>query len=340
MVKKYTRDELINELHRFVKENGRLPLRVEMIVQNGYISIHHYNKEFGGLINALIAAGYKPNYFRGYTKEDLILSVQNYYNTYGKIPTLKDIHCNKEYPSEQVIHDLFGTWNNLLITSGFKINKLWNKRSETDICTVCGVTSSCRWYYRDNKLLCNKCYESDRLYFHGTSNPNLGIGVGIITEHVVYEVLGDCVKCNTIDNFCAPHDLISEKYGTINVKSVAFIHSNKKSESTSWIFDCFKYKNTQISDTYILIGFNEDKTEILHVWIVPKNSNIFNVSGVHITNSKRGLKRASQYEVDPTPYNTVYQNLDIYTLPEFRNLPRDNITSTTTVPSEQTLQEV
>lgn len=58
----------------------------------------------------------------------------------------------------------------------------------------------------------------------------------------------------------------------------------------------------------------------MHMWIIPENSKIIANTGIYITKSDKGLSRAYQYEIDPTPYNTVYQNLDIYTLPEFCNL--------------------
>ena len=34
---------------------------------------------------------------------------------------------------------------------------------------------------------------------------------------------------------------------------------------------------------------------------------------------KQGFKRVEQYDVDSTPYNEIYQNLDIYSMPEFCN---------------------
>jgi len=50
---KYTDDELINDLHRFVKENGRSPRRDDMKYSNGYITCAKYINAFGSWSNAL-----------------------------------------------------------------------------------------------------------------------------------------------------------------------------------------------------------------------------------------------------------------------------------------------
>jgi len=82
------------------------------------------------------------------------------------------------------------------------------------------------------------------------------------------------------------------------------------------------HKNSKIPDNYVCIGFNVDRTKIEKVWIISGNASIVHTN-ICITNSPKGLSRAIQYEVDPEPYNKVYQELDIYTLPEFCNLPRE-----------------
>jgi len=318
--KSYTKDELIAEIHRFISINGRQPLSSEMYQCNGYISLDYYYKMFGTWNQALIEAGIKPKLFQGYTKEILIKYLQDFVSKYDRIPTCKDFNEYKEYPNPSVFATYFGTWNNALKAAELSIHKSWHKNSEDDICSICGSITTSYWYlYKDNDIICSKCHDHKRDYYHGVTDPNSYIAIGIITEHVVYEVLGDCIKCNTKDNFNAPYDLISEKYGIINVKSAALIHRERN--RISWNFE--KKLAAKIPNVYICIGFDETKTEIQHVWIIPGNSKLVANRGITISLSR--LERASEYEVDPTPYNTVYQNLDIYTLPEFRNLPRDII---------------
>ena len=332
MGKSYTKQELIDEIYRFISINGRQPLSSDMYANNGYITLDYYYATFGTWNQALVEAGLKPKKFHGYTKEILIKCLQDFVNIYNKIPTCKDFRYNHDYPDPSIFKNHFGTWNNGLIEAGFNIHKSWHRNSENDRCSICGRSTTTDWYlHTDNTIVCSKCHYHKRYYYHGTVDLNSYIAIGIITEHVVYTVLNDCVKCNTVDNFCSPYDLISKKYGIINVKSSALRY--QKRNRVNWDFS--KKDNAMIPDYYICIGFDKTKCEIQHVWIIPGNSELVSKSGIHISLKK--LERASEYEVDPKPYNEVYQNLDIYTLPEFRNLPKPDIT---TVPSEQTLQKV
>lgn len=131
--------------------------------------------------------------------------------------------------------------------------------------------------------------------------------------------MGNCIKCNTNDDFCSKFDLISESLGTINVKSSKLFYDTIWNKYY-WTFS--KPKTQTIPDNYICLGFNETRTNIERVLIIPGDSNLVTKYGIIIINSKRGLSRASQYEVDATLYNKVYKNIDITTLPEFRTLNR------------------
>ena len=167
-----------------------------------------------------------------------------------------------------------------------------------------------KWYG-----ICNKCYVNSRNYLHGTLSPNSNVGIGIITEDVVYKVLKDCEKCNTINNFHDKYDLISKKYGNIDVKS-STLRKMRAKNAYYWQFR-IKNKNSNV-DYYICIGFNKNKSEILKVWVIDSNSCLINKGGIFVSNSKQGLERVKEYEVDSYLYNKIYQNLDITTLSEFK----------------------
>ena len=176
-----------------------------------------------------------------------------------------------------------------------------------------------RYKNRDKCLITRRNYYATKhKYLKGITDPNSFQGISIITEHVVYMVLNDCEKCNTRHNFHAPYDLISKKYGTINVKSAILHQSNKVSPSMSWKF--IVKNNLMKPDYYICIGFNEDRSEILKIWIIPSNAKIVKNTAISITNSSKSLIKAIQYEVNSAKYNKIYKNLDIYLLPEFCNL--------------------
>ncbi len=322
---KFTRDELINEIRRAYVELGRIPRQNDMQCNKGYIGIDNFYSMFGTLNNALIAAGLEPTKLYGYTIEMVIEAFNKFIIEFDRVPTCKDFDNNPKYPSSTTVASVCGSWNNGLEYAGLQINKSWHRNSENDMCSICGTTTTSDWYlHTDKTIICSKC-RNTRYYYKGTLNPNSYTAIGIITEHVVYKVLEDCIKCNTDNNFNAEYDLISEKYGTINVKSAALRHQTRN--RINWGF--VKKPVAKIPDNYICLGFNETRMEIQHVWIIPGNSKLVTKCGIFV--ALRKLERAAQYEVDPEPYNKTYQNLDIYTLPEFRNLPRNTIDIT--VPS-------
>jgi hypothetical protein len=57
----YTRQELIDEALRFQRENGRIPIKDDMMVFRGYPSFELYKKEFGSWSNLLV---YPFNFIR------------------------------------------------------------------------------------------------------------------------------------------------------------------------------------------------------------------------------------------------------------------------------------
>ncbi|MFA6988282.1 MAG: hypothetical protein WC185_04515 [Acholeplasmataceae bacterium] len=157
-------------------------------------------------------------------------------------------------------------------------------------------------------------YAITRSYYLGELNPDSTTGIGVLTEHIVYIALNDCKKCNVIGDFSFPCDLISKKYGTINVKS-AKIYKNC---SEYWSFRI--PKAALIPNYYFCLGFNTDRSEISHVWIIPGNCELIAPTKIHITNSKKGLNKWKEYEVDVLKYNNIYKNLNIKSLPEFSNI--------------------
>jgi len=247
-----------------------------------------------------------------YDDEFLLNELKRFYNETGKVPIKYDFDHNTMFPSSITYSNHFGSWNNGLQLAGFDVNHIKLKSTGNEYCEICGSKNTLQWYYTNNLRICNKCSRGSRNYLHGILDPSCTSGIGVITEHVVYEILGDCKKCNTKDHFLSPYDLISDKYGTINVKS------SKLYKDGRWGF-C-KPKNQTIPNYYICIGFDENKVEIQHVWIIPSDSKLIIKNGICITNSTKCLEKFKQYELNPEPYDNVYQNLDITTLPEFVNV--------------------
>lgn len=166
-----------------------------------------------------------------------------------------------------------------------------------------------RKQYKKTRLLKNK-------HCLGILDPASTAGIGVITEHIVSTVLTDCFNYNK-ENFCAPYDLYSEKYGNINVKAAT---PGKKCNSSKLYYSFKKKEHSHTPDFYFLIGFSEDRLRIDHVWIVPGDNWIVTKEIFLIPNTERGLNKASCYETNHIFYNDVYINLDITELGEFRNV--------------------
>jgi len=226
----------------------------------------------------------------------------------NKVRYKKCINCGHTY-AELQMYGKYCEWCHNSINKIDVFATAVKYKTEFDrACSVCGNQYTQRWYKIDNNIICFKCYKGQQRLM-GVLNPNSQVGMGVITEHITAEVLGNCTKCNIKGNFNAPYDLISEKYGTINVKSSKLYVNNK------WGFR--KRENSSVPDYYICIGFDWNKHNILHVWFIPSELQLFNKNGLYINTTALNLYNV--YEVPPEPYNNIYKNLDIYSLPEFRN---------------------
>ena len=57
----HTKEFLILELHRFYKENHKVPVAQDMQARFGYPSLNSYQRHFGSWNNARIEAGFEKN---------------------------------------------------------------------------------------------------------------------------------------------------------------------------------------------------------------------------------------------------------------------------------------
>ncbi|NFH40788.1 homing endonuclease associated repeat-containing protein [Clostridium sporogenes] len=123
-VKKYTDEELLQQIKDKVEELGRIPKAVEIKSYGTII------KRFESLSNALKLANFNENEIdeyckvykkvvkrkvrTKYTNEDLLKEIIDKYNKTGKIPTSSEV---ENYVN---IIRRFGTWHNALCKAGFR----------------------------------------------------------------------------------------------------------------------------------------------------------------------------------------------------------------------------
>lgn len=249
-----------------------------------------------------------------HNKKFLIFELQRFVLENGRNPRAIDMQGGFGYPSRSVYISHFGTWNNALLAAGLKINQrhdCWQDGTET--CDNCGQLNKINryWTYYNEQRLCDLCYSNLNNYKNGNLDPESTVGFAFISQRVVAKTLGLDLKhdCNCSIGFNASYDLYNKNYKYINVKSAILYKDN------IWHFD---FGNKYIPDNYIMLGFSDDKSDILHVWITePEDDLTFDdknfkfKSSISITNSYKGLNRVESWEVDVEPYNDTYHSMSL-----------------------------
>ena len=119
----YTKEILISEIHRFVKENSRVPILNDMKRSNGYPAGSIYNREFGSWNNAIEIAGYESYHSYKPTRQFLIDEIVRFYNEFGYIPTGDNIGDAGGYPSRDAYYTEFNSFTTALLEAGFEPNR-------------------------------------------------------------------------------------------------------------------------------------------------------------------------------------------------------------------------
>ena len=130
-------------------------------------------------------------------------------------------------------------------------------------CLLIGVIPTDEYHKIDEGYICNNCKDK-RDGILPYINPKSAVWKGTVAELIVEEALDITENYNTTHKFNHKYDLYKKELGTINVKSI-------NNYNTMWTFDMLQ---KHIPDTYIFVAFNEDRSIIEHVWIIPSNAKI------------------------------------------------------------------
>ncbi|MFA7030583.1 MAG: hypothetical protein WC179_09930 [Candidatus Cloacimonadaceae bacterium] len=114
----YTREFLISELHRFVKQYEKNPTLETFGADKSYPSSTVYARYFGTWNKALIEAGLEVNNFTEYTPELLISELYRFIEENDRIPTFNDMCGNNGYPHATTYSSYFGSWTNAVKVAG------------------------------------------------------------------------------------------------------------------------------------------------------------------------------------------------------------------------------
>lgn len=255
-----------------------------------------------------------------YTDEFLISELHRFVRENSRVPKMYDLVVKKGYPSYQAYRDHFGSFNSGLETANLEINQTNKKRNGTETCCICKnyLKLGEDWLTKGllkGEVICMNCYQkSKRDYMNGNLDKNSAVGVAFISQRVVANVLGLELKydCNCVEGFKHSFDLYDRsRYNYINVKDSKLHYTIER--SPAWHFGL-----TQkiIPDTYIMLGYDKNRKNVLRVWITDAIDDfVFNekkgktLTSKTITNVYESLDKAKPWEVDPKPYDDMLHQM-------------------------------
>lgn len=117
----YTPNELIEFIHKYYEEYGKVPNYDDFLNNSKYPSPHPYAKHFGSWNNGIKEAGYAPyERVQKYTDDELLEYIHKFYHENQRIPKYSDFSNNPEYPSANTYSIRFGSFNKALLGCGFE----------------------------------------------------------------------------------------------------------------------------------------------------------------------------------------------------------------------------
>ena len=249
-----------------------------------------------------------------YTKEFLISELQRFYDENGRVPTSNDMKVKFGYPSTWSYINCFGTYNNGVEAANLPLNQTHECRTGFETCCECGCYLQKNQNWRTDGLLkgqvmCHSCHQNIRTdYINGKLNKNSTVASGFISQRVVANVLGLELKddCNCSISFKYPFDLYDEnRYNYINVKGSKLHYI--VGQNLYWKFSL---EQKEIPDTYVMLGFDKNRKNILKVWITdPLDDLTYEKKTLNITNTNEKSLFAQPWEVDPKPYNDMLHKM-------------------------------
>jgi hypothetical protein len=133
--KEENKEYLLEFLRYFYKKEARVPMICDFINNSKYPSGKIYQMIFGSWNNAIKEAGLETNYpkkSQSYTDEGLLKCLRQFYEENGRVPETRDFIGNPNYPGYSVYQLRFGSWNDAIMYTGIRPNKVGPKEKYTD----------------------------------------------------------------------------------------------------------------------------------------------------------------------------------------------------------------
>ena len=249
-----------------------------------------------------------------YDKRFLISELHRFKDEFGLVPTVRHMNAVNGYPSYTAYRNCFGSHNEALKVANLSLNQKHHveKLDGTETCSYCGrradeIPNFTNWLYPNGERLCHKHGNNGSGipdYVMGNLDINSTTGLGRAGEILVAKTLKISNEYDYNRESCnAPIDLYHKKYGWLEVKTVLL-----SCYYNSWTFSFDPKKNI---DTYICIGLSNDRKNVEHVWVVPNEDKIKNLTTFTVRDTYRSLSNRKHWEVDSEPYDKTWQTMKL-----------------------------
>jgi len=179
------------------------------------------------------------------------------------------------------------------------------------ICHKCGAEQVLKSiymikYYGSDGLWTGKyiCPSCQNKYNESYRNRNIILTIKEGGGSVMDVVIATVLEIQTCSIYAGdkklPFGLIHGYYGIIGVKTSALMNNR-------WYFNINDYVR---ADTYYLIGLDEKLKNIDAIYIIPTDEKTILKKGRKKLSITKNSKKYKEFEVDPEPYNHIYQNVD------------------------------
>lgn len=189
----------------------------------------------------------------------------------------------------------------------YYVNNVWDRKSY--ICSYCHGK-----IYQRKPDSQNSIIKSIRNIRTGNLRIDSETGKSVIDQVVVIKTLGGNDLNIDMDKFDYFIDIRHEKYEAVDAKGAAlksYEYIDTRGDTLIYYRWTFPTRRKVDCNTYICIGYDSKRENIVMVWIIPNDGWICNLSNIDIYKTFRPSKY-DQFKVDPKPYNGAYKSLMSY----------------------------
>lgn len=279
---KYTDEQLLSYLRQFYEEYGRIPIQNDLTNNSKYPNHANYYRRFGSLPKAIRLAGLYANRHTSCTDEELLNYLKQFYEENGRTPEQNEFSKDNKYPHYNTYFNRFGSWNKAIEIAGLDINYHASYTDEELLNYLKQFYNETGKAPTETDFKNNKKYPSYGAYkkhFGGWQKALQLVGLDVDTLVKIGIVQNTYQKGRLLElyvkdhfdelsvdlsgeNRCYPVDGICPQGYTYEVKSVGL------KEKMRWCFPIYNKEKEEI-EWFYLGAFNEDYSELLHVWRIP-----------------------------------------------------------------------